>query len=234
MKLRNLILKFFMVACVAFVCVLASCATNRAENGAPIYRVYMTNSKRVTLLPVSAMSGNIDGLYQMTADFSGTALSVLAYVVADDAGITADLLSDFGSSLGTLEYGEKGIALNSEIFPKDFPPEYVVMDFQNAFYDVTKLQSAYEKAHLKFEVSIACGDAETTETRTIYDGKKIVEEIVITTAGGTSAGGGSASGGALAGAEASASGEASANGGSRVITITNFLRGYAYTLVEAE
>lgn len=208
MKSKNFIFRVLVTSCswitmCVALALFASCATSRTSNSTPIYRVYMTNTKRVALLPPNAMSGNIDNLYLMNAQFGDDTFSVLSYIVANNTGISADLLSDFGSSLGTLFYDEKGITLESEIFPKNLPPQYVVMDFQNAFYDVRELQTAYEKSRMKFECSIADGENETTEMRMIYDGKKIIEDIKIKT---------------------SVSGETT-------ITINNFLRGYSYTLM---
>lgn len=232
MILRNLVLKIFTAACVVLVLGLVSCATNKNVNAAVTYRVYTTNTKRVTLLPPNAMSQNINSLYLMNAEFGNDEFSVLAYVTADGNGISADLLSDFGTNLGTLVYDENGvITLDSEIFPKSLPPEYVVMDFQNAFYDAEKLQAAYEKSRLKFDVEFSEEEDCVVETRRIFDKEKLIEEIKIETFTNTN--------GDIETDELNIDENNNADGTSNennnaVITITNFLRKYKYTLTEAE
>lgn len=232
MNLRNLVLKIFTAVCVVLILGLASCSTNKNVNAAVSYRVYTTNTKRVTLLPPNAMSQNINSLYLMNAEFGNDEFSVLAYVTADGNGISADLLSDFGTNLGTLVYDEKGvITLDSEIFPKSLPPEYVVIDFQNTFYDAEKLQAAYEKSRLKFEVEFSEEEDCVVETRRIFNGKKLIEEIKIETFTNTN--------GDIETDELNIDENNNADGTSSeknnaVIMITNFLRKYKYTLTEAE
>lgn len=232
MILRNLVLKIFTAACVVLILGLASCATNKNVNAAVTYRVYTTNTKRVTLLPPNAMSQNINSLYLMNAEFGNDEFSVLAYVTADGNGISADLLSDFGTNLGTLVYDEKGvITLDSEIFPKSLPPEYVVIDFQNAFYDAEKLQAAYEKSRLKFEVEFSEEEDCVVETRRIFNGKKLIEEIKIETFTDTN---GDIETDELNIDENNNADGTSSENNNAIITITNFLRKYKYTLTEAE
>ena len=163
-----------------FLCILiaelASCATTKM--GTPIYHVYITNTRRVAVLPPSALDSTVDQLYQLKLSYKDDDFSILAYVSADKTAINIVMLSDFGTEVGAISYTADGISATA--LPDSLPAKYIIMDFQNAFYALDALHETYATARLNFtEVPIDHSDAASgaTTVRTIRDGNKIIETI---------------------------------------------------------
>jgi len=154
--------------------IVASCATTKHENKPNVYSVYVTNSKKFTLLPPSAIGNNIDSLQLFTGSYGKNNFAVQAYVQADETGIFIQLLNDFGTGMGNLYYTAETITFDSAVFPKTLKPEYIVADFQYAFYKPEELIQRFNQAKLTFTVQAA---ADGTEKRSISNGNTIIEEI---------------------------------------------------------
>lgn len=159
----------------------ASCATTRQSKTQGVRPVYITNSKKIALLPPSDCAFAVDGAQRLTGTFGGTTFALLSYTQIDKDGISLILMNDFGTDMGTLSYDAAGVTFSSAFFPKNLPGEYIIADIQNAFYDAAALQSAYSASKLIFEAQTA----DNGEHRTIRDGTKLIEEIFITADGVT-------------------------------------------------
>lgn len=159
----------------------ASCATTRQSGTQGVRPVYITNSKKIALLPPSDCAFAVDGAQRLTGTFGGTTFALLSYTQIDKDGISLILMNDFGTDMGTLSYDAAGVTFSSAFFPKNLPGEYIIADIQNAFYDAAALQSAYSASKLIFEAQTA----DNGEHRTIRDGTKLIEEIFITADGVT-------------------------------------------------
>lgn len=100
---------------------------------------------------------------------------MMAYLKLDKKEISVCLLSTFGVDIGFLSYDGKSVKFESHFFPDSFRAEYIVADFQNAYYDFDVLKANYSAAGLSFEEK----KTSTSITRTIHDGKNLIEEIEI-------------------------------------------------------
>ena len=172
----------------------AACATTKAAatadesaeapaDAARINPVYVTNRKKILPLPTTAIEKPLDIMQHMSASFKGNSFSADCLVLADERQLFMAILNEFGTTVGSLVYGDEGVDFESAVFPKQLKAEYIVLDVQLCFYRVDMLQRALEKAGLRLEVRIADNvGASSTETRTVYDGKKKL--IVIEKAAG--------------------------------------------------
>ena len=188
---------------------LISCKTTEAakkvdEKVSSLRPVYITNTKKVNLLPPAAAGGVFEGLQLLNGSFGDNSFSLMSYSQIDAQGISLSLMNDFGTDMGNVFYDGDKVIFDSAFFPKNLPGEYIVCDIQNAYYDEAALRENYEKAGLEFEVWNGSGynqAAGVSETRLIKDGKKLIEEISII---------------------------------DDTVTIKNFLRGYEYKLTKLE
>ena len=156
----------------------ASCATSGRKEGRGDRRVipvYITDSKAVTLLAPACMDGILDELQLFTGFFGEQSFSSLAYIQADQGGIGITLLNEMGMDMGSLSYDGKSLSFSSPYFPKDVRAEYIVLDIQNAYYELPALASLYDMAG---GLSFSCELAGAKEIRRILDGNSIIEEIV--------------------------------------------------------
>ena len=149
-----------------------SCASTRQHALRPIY---ITNAKKVNLLPVETTARKFDGLQLLTGAYGETEFALMSYTQIDSAGINLSLMNDFGTDMGYVSYDGEKVIFDSAYFPKALPGEYIICDIQNAFYDVQALKNQYEKSGLIFEAENEGG----YEIRKIFDGKKLIEEIRI-------------------------------------------------------
>ena len=84
------------------------------------------------------------------------------------------LLNDLGIGMGTLRYDGAGLDFSSPYFPQSVKAEYILLDFQNAYYDAGALAAAYGAKGLSFVVSTEDGK----EVRRVQDGGDTIEELV--------------------------------------------------------
>ena len=194
-----IILSLFLLSCKS-----TGAAKKVDEKVFSLRPVYITNTKKVILLPPAAVGGVFEGLQLLSGSFGDSSFSLMSYSQIDAQGISLSLMNDFGTDMGNVFYDGEQVIFDSAYFPKNLPGEYIVCDIQNAYYDEAALKENYEKAGLEFEVWNGSGynqAAGVSETRLIKDGKKLIEEISII---------------------------------DDTVTIKNFLRGYEYKLTKLE
>ena len=182
---------------------LASCASTKTET--KLNKVYVTNTTKVDLLPVSAIADEIDKYQLFQGTFGDKQMNAQAYVKANQDGIEVVLMNDFGGEVGTISYDGVNATMESSIIPEKMKPEYIILDLQNAYASTEKLKEHYSKydlefAEIKTNITTNNGGIRIAERAIAKDGK-VIETITI---------------------------------GNGVITITNLLRGYEYRLTTAE
>jgi hypothetical protein len=172
---KKVYLKFLLFFFCAFVSYLSvSCATTGNRAVGRSYPVYITNMKKVYLLPAGCMSGTVDALQLLTGTYGKNSFSIQAYIRANQSGIFVSLLNDFGTDMGKLDYTDGNITFASAVFPSSFKPQYIISDFQNVYYDAGALARYYAESSLAFTAETA---ADGTELRRICDGENCIEEI---------------------------------------------------------
>ena len=157
---------------ITILFLISSCKSTRAVQNTELRPVYVTNSKKINLLPPENTTVELDILQQFNGTFGDTDFSMLSFSQIDKSEISLSLINDFGTDMGHLYYDGDHVSFKSAYLPSKLPGEYIVAEIQNAYYDEKVLQENYSKAGLKFE-------CETPGLRKIYDGKKLIEEIFI-------------------------------------------------------
>ncbi len=157
---------------ITILFLISSCKSTRAVQNTELRPVYVTNSKKINLLPPENTTVELDILQQFNGTFGDTDFSMLSFSQIDKSEISLSLINDFGTDMGHLYYDGEHVSFKSPYLPSKLPGEYIVAEIQNAYYDEKVLQENYSKAGLKFE-------CETPGLRKIYDGKKLIEEIFI-------------------------------------------------------
>jgi len=172
---------FLILALILPLCFFNSCASAKKSQAAGPFRpVYITNSKKVKLLSPEKAALVFDGVQLLNGSFGSQSFSLLSYTQIDERGISLSLMNDFGADMGNLFYDASTLAFDSAYFPKTLPGEYIICDIQNAYYSEEALRNNYEAAGLRFEVSTQEENGgELLQTRRIYDGKKLIEEITL-------------------------------------------------------
>ena len=170
-------LRTFARACaMAFAILLffSSCAgtSHRESSFSP---VYVTDTKKLQVLPPRYMNGRLDELQFFSGNFSGRNFYFQTYIQADKKGLSLTILNEMGFEMGSLSYTETDLSFSSSYFPQGLKAEYMLLDLQNCYYDVDMLRESYAAAGLEFSTSTTEG----TETRRIQDGDTIIEEITI-------------------------------------------------------
>ncbi|MBQ9630188.1 MAG: DUF3261 domain-containing protein [Treponema sp.] len=169
-SLKNKILwdAFFASVVILF---LSSCATTKTLQKK--YPVHVTNTRVIDLFLPEHFGKSVDSLYMLQGSFGKSSFYVQALMQSDERGIFISLLNDFGVEMGTLTYTSDELLLDSSMFPKSLKVQYIIIDIQFAFYDITAISSALQKVGLNFVVEKNKG----IETRKIMRGKKCIEEI---------------------------------------------------------
>ena len=202
--MKKIPLTFLFLSLFLLSCKSTGAAKKTDEKLSSLRPVYITNTKKVNLLPPAAAGGVFEGLQLLNGSFGGTSFNLLSYSQIDATAISLSLMNDFGTDMGNVFYDGAKVIFDSAYFPKNLPGEYIICDIQNAYYDEAALRENYEKAGLQFEVWNGSGynrAAGVSETRLIKDGKKLIEEISII---------------------------------DNTVTIKNYLRGYEYQLTKLE
>ncbi|MCR4578935.1 MAG: DUF3261 domain-containing protein [Treponema sp.] len=174
--------KICKLGILLFACLLAftSCATTKKASQASLRPVYITNSKKIKLLPLENSQTCIDGLQLLTGTFNDSSFTLLSYTQIDSSIISLALMNDMGTDMGSLIYDGLTVNFESAFLPNQLPGEYIISDIQNAYYSAAELEASYQAAHLTFSVSsVEDPDSQIKEIRRIYDGKKLIEEIEI-------------------------------------------------------
>ena len=202
--MKKIPLTFLFLSLFLLSCKSTGAAKKVDEKVSSLRPVYITNTKKVNLLPPAAAGGVFEGLQLLNGSFGNSSFSLMSYSQIDAQGISLSLMNDFGTDMGNVFYDGEQVIFDSAYFSKNLPGEYIICDIQNAYYDEAALRENYEKAGLQFEVWNGSGynrAAGVSETRLIKDGKKLIEEISII---------------------------------DNTVTIKNYLRGYEYQLTKLE
>ena len=167
--------KFLLILISLF---LVSCASSKFES--QFSPVYVTNTSKFAILPPSAMSGKIDGIQNLSANFGKMQVNSPVYVISDSEQLSMTIFNEFGTTMANLVYDGTTIDFDSTVFPKQLKPEYIVADFQFCLYDAGELKSSLKKIGVDFEESIACpanDESGTVITRTLSKKGKIISKI---------------------------------------------------------
>ncbi len=151
------------------ILLLGSCASVKNT----LRPVYVTNTKKINLLPPEQLAQEYEGMQMFSGSFGDRTFSLLSYSQIDENGIYLTLMNDFGTDMGSLSYDGVSVCIDSPFFSKDMPGEYIIAEMQNLYYDVSALKALYKASNLLYIVN-------KDGSRSIYDGKKIIEEIQIT------------------------------------------------------
>ena len=138
-------------------------------------KVFVTNTKSIYLLSPDFLSKPVDKLFLMTFESDSFKFSTPIYVYADKSGIYLTILNDFGIDMGSLNFSDGQIELDSSIFPDKIKPVYLINEFQNAFY----LQAALSQNLKNSSLDLQILEEENCQKRIIKSSKKLVEEIEI-------------------------------------------------------
>ncbi|MCR5218041.1 DUF3261 domain-containing protein [Treponema sp.] len=161
---------FFIFAVSIFTGIFAGCTSSGLN------KVYVTNTKKVSLLPPSSMMGETECYEYFSGNFGDQSFAMTCYFSSDNDGITILLLNDFGVQMGTMTYDGVTAALDSSVLPSSFKCEYILLDIQNAYYNKDKLIEHYKNHKLIF-------NEETKEdgsiVRKVMNKKDLIEEITI-------------------------------------------------------
>jgi len=156
---------------------LVSCATVRPVNN--LSKVYVTNTKQINLLPPEAIETCIDDMMQLTGDFGDVSFSLLTLVQADETGLYFSLMNDFGTDMGTITYDGFDAVADSPVLPEKLKVEYILNDFQNAFYKSEEITKNLNNSKLDFMVTKEDGK----EIRRVLSNGKVIEEVTVTAEG---------------------------------------------------
>ena len=138
-------------------------------------KVFVTNTKSIYLLSPDFLSKPVDKLFLMTFESDSFKFSTPIYVYADKSGIYLTILNDFGIDMGSLNFSDGQIELDSSIFPDKIKPVYLINEFQNAFYQQAALSQNLKNSSLDLQIF----EEENCQKRIIKSSKKLVEEIEI-------------------------------------------------------
>ena len=138
-------------------------------------KVFVTNTKSIYILSPDFLSKPVDKLYLMTFESDSFKFSTPIYVYADKSGIYLTILNNFGIDMGSLNFSDGQIELDSSIFPDKIKPVYLINEFQNAFYQQAALSQNLKNSSLDLQIL----EEENCQKRIIKSSKKLVEEIEI-------------------------------------------------------
>ena len=159
---------FFLFSAVLFFsCVSAGKAASSSDE------VYVTDSKKISLLPPSCFERELDSLQQFTGTFSGRSFVSNFYITSSSEQVSVTILNEFGIETGFLVYDGTSCVLDSSLFPKALKCQYIVLDLENVYCTLESLTEHYSKAGLSFSET----EEDGIKKRRIYDGSYLVEEI---------------------------------------------------------
>ena len=124
--------KVFFLFLTAWI-LFSGCTSTKILGDSNIEPIYITNIKKLYLLPPFDIEKNIESEQLLTATFGGNSIALLAYLKADENEIFLSMFNDFGTGMGTLFYDGENISFDSPVFPKNLKSEYIVADLQFAY-----------------------------------------------------------------------------------------------------
>lgn len=153
-----------------------SCKSTKAASGSKVGKVYVTNTKPIKILGPEYIAKEIDDMYAFMVTFGSEAFGAVTYIQADKSGMYIDIMNDFGTSMGTLTYEPGNVDLDCALIPPKLKGEYIINDFQLAFYEEEAVRDNLKKYKLDFVVE----KNEKGETvKSVYSGNKLIEEVLI-------------------------------------------------------
>lgn len=167
-------MKKLILAIALIIPLLASCTTTKTAH--TTNPVYVTNTKKVYLLPPEAMEGSQDNVQLLNGSFGEQTFGLIVYLQADSNGIFMSLLNDFGTDMGSLSYDGRQVDFQSSVFPANLKAEYILLDIQNTYYKKQNLEKLYNDVGLNFEEVVR----NNKSVRRIMNKDKVIEEITIT------------------------------------------------------
>nr|WP_318710513.1 DUF3261 domain-containing protein [uncultured Treponema sp.] len=170
-KIHGMFISLSLLASV----ILVSCASSSVEPEPKTPAVYVTNFKKVNVLPADKIQNPIDEVQLFEGTFGDKSFSMPLYIQADENGLNVSLLNDFGTSVGDLSYAEDAVSFDSPMFSDNAKAEYIVWDIQLSFYKPEEISKCLSKSKLTFTVE----DDGETEIRKIFDGKELIEEVTL-------------------------------------------------------
>lgn len=172
---------FLLISAIVLSLVLVSCASSRnAEEEVHLNKVYVTNTTKVPLLPVSAIKEELDLFQIFEGKFGHKSFpNTMLNLQSNSEGIVILMLNDLGIEIGSIEYNGKSCVMNSSFFPKNLKAEYIVLDLQNAYADAEELKAHYKKHNLDFDETSAMVNGQEAKIRTICKDGNIIEQIVL-------------------------------------------------------
>lgn len=188
MKKIELILTFglsvFLPLFLLFSCNSTRNPAELSEAEATIRRntnpVYVTNTKKVYLLPVESIRTPVETYQYFEGDFGSKKFNSNLFLTADSSGISVLILNEMGIEMGLLVYDGESASLESTLFPKSLKCEYILLDLQNAYAEEDALKKHYASYGLEFEeVPQTASQGPDVKIRWIKNGKKIIEKISI-------------------------------------------------------
>lgn len=172
---KNIVLFVFVI-----LFVFSGCVSSKVQNEEPsLNPVYVTNSKKIMLLPTSDLQENKDVEQILSGKYGNQDFSFLCYLLIDENGIFLSLLNEFGVGLGNLSYDGSAAVFDSAFFPKNLKAEYIIFDLQLAYYSSDALENAFDGIGMTFVSEKNDDNGIEKETRKVFDGKKLVEQIEI-------------------------------------------------------
>lgn len=184
MKKIELILTFALSLFLLFSCNSTRNPAELSEAEATIRRntnpVYVTNTKKVYLLPVESIRTPVESYQYFEGDFGSKKFNSNLFLTADSSGISVLILNEMGIEMGLLVYDGESASLESTLFPKSLKCEYILLDLQNAYAEEDALKKHYASYGLEFEeFSQPSSQGPDVKIRYIKNGKKIIEKISI-------------------------------------------------------
>lgn len=173
-KIFKICAELLSLLCIASA-LMISCASNGVEPESKTPAVFVTNLKKINILTVENIEKPIDEVQLFEGSFGEKSFALPLYIQADEKGISISMLNDFGTSMGELTYMDNTVEFNSPVFPENLKAEYIVWDIQLALYRAEEISKVLAKHKLVFTVE----NNGETEIRKIYDGKNLIEEVVL-------------------------------------------------------
>ena len=85
--------------------------------------VYVTNTKKVYLLPVESIRTPVESYQYFEGDFGSKKFNSNLFLTADSSGISVLILNEMGIEMGLLVYDGESASLESTMFPKSLKCE---------------------------------------------------------------------------------------------------------------
>jgi hypothetical protein len=168
----------FFLALLLVAPVFFSCASTPKGVRKP-NPVYLTNRAKYTFLAPSEIAGSIDQLQRVEGSYGDKNFSFLIYVKADSEGIDFLILNDFGTEVARVTLSPDGVASSGVAAQMGLQVEYILADFQLAYYKADCLVKKLAGIGLVFTER----HEGSTTIREVHDGDKLVTHIEFTEAG---------------------------------------------------